>query len=255
MTSETPGTISIVSHGHGELLRALLRDLEAQADIGQWLVLVTLNIPEDFDPGAYPGLRIRVIGNAVPKGFGANHNAANQQAEGPLLLIVNPDIRMTASDSLARIAADADARHAPALRAPVVVNSSGAREDSVRGNMTPWSLFVRVIGRRRGVPAVRTPANESGRFFWIAGMFLIVDRRVFADLGGFDERFFMYCEDYDLCARMVNSGHRIAVLPDVVVIHDAQRASHRSWKHLRWHLAGLMKVWTSRTYWKRVMDR
>jgi N-acetylglucosaminyl-diphospho-decaprenol L-rhamnosyltransferase len=255
MTSDMHGTISIVSHGHGAMLGSLLRDLEAQAGIERWLVLITFNIPETIDLADYPGLRIATIENPVPKGFGGNHNAAGLRAEGPLLLIVNPDIRLPDRDTLARIAGDrGDER--PALRAPVVINSAGLREDSVRPNLTPLSLLRRAIGRRKEMPpAGQVPADGSGGFFWVAGMFLIVDRQVFTGLGGFDERFFLYCEDYDLCARIVNSGRRITLLPDVTVVHDAQRDSHRSWKHLRWHLASLFKVWTSRAYWKIVRNQ
>lgn len=252
MTSETLGTISIVSHGHGGMLGSLLRDLEAQIGIEHWLVLVTLNIPEAIDLAAYPGLRIRVIENATPKGFGANHNAASAQAEGPLLLIVNPDIRIPARDVLARIAADTHVSDRSALRAPLVVNSAGDIEDSVRRNLTPLSLLLRAIGRRKDHSADSTARTGGNRFFWIAGMFMIVDRRIFAEMGGFDERFFLYCEDYDLCARLVSSGHRIELLPDLTVVHDAQRDSHRSWRHMRLHLSSLLKVWTSRAYWKIV---
>jgi GT2 family glycosyltransferase len=83
-------------------------------------------------------------------------------------------------------------------------------------------------------------------------MFLGLRSKAFAAVGGFDPRFFLYCEDYDLCARLYNTGGTLALIPTASVIHDARRDSHRSARHLRWHLKSLVKVWTSSSYWRLV---
>lgn len=241
------GTISIVSHGHGPLIRQLLGDLAGQAGIENWLVLVTLNIPEPFEDIA--GLRLRVIRNDAPKGFGANHNAAAALAEGALFVIVNPDIRLPGHETLRRIA-ELDWGGKPALRAPVVVAPDGAREDSVRANLSPPNLVRRAAGRASGWEV----DPDGPGFFWLAGMFLIAPLDRFRALGGFDERFRLYCEDYDLCARWRIADGRIELIRDLCVVHDARRDSRRSLRHLRWHLASLLRVWASAPFW-RVMAR
>ena len=81
-------------------------------------------------------------------------------------------------------------------------------------------------------------------------MFLLFESAAYLDLGGFDERYFMYCEDYDICARLRLSGRAYSVLMECEVVHDAQRASRRSRQHLRWHLQSLMRVWLSRPFWR-----
>ncbi len=80
---------------------------------------------------------------------------------------------------------------------------------------------------------------------WLAGMFLLLRREAFAAVGGFDERFHMYCEDADLCLRLQLAGWRVRLVEDVAVVHAAQRASRRSWQHLRWHLTSLLRHWFS----------
>lgn len=248
LVAELHGTISIVSHGHAALIRTLLDDLIGQANIANWLVLVTINIPEQFEER--DGLNLKVIRNDVPKGFGANHNAAAAVAEGALFLIVNPDIRLTQPDTLDRIAR-ADWGGRATLRAPVVLSPDGGIEDSVRGNLSVPNLLRRVIRKRSGWEI--NPKTES--FFWLAGMFLIAPLNAFRAMNGFDERFRMYCEDYDLSARWRMNGGLVELLEDISVIHDARRDSHGSWRHLRWHLDSLFRVWGSRTFWQIVAGR
>jgi GT2 family glycosyltransferase len=81
-------------------------------------------------------------------------------------------------------------------------------------------------------------------------MFMLIRSEVFAELGGFDERFFMYCEDFDLCARLRLAGWELQVTQDVHVLHEAQRASNTYLRPLAWHLASFAKLWTSPAFWK-----
>ena len=67
-------------------------------------------------------------------------------------------------------------------------------------------------------------------------MFVVFRKDVFRSLGGFDDRrFFMYMEDVDICRRLNNTGFSVLLNPKVSVIHTAQHASHRNFKHMRWH--------------------
>ena len=84
-------------------------------------------------------------------------------------------------------------------------------------------------------------------------MCLVVNAQAWRAVQGFDERFFLYCEDYDLCARLYNAGYSLVVDDATCVVHDAQRDSHRSSRHLRWHLESLAKVWLSAAFWRVVL--
>ena len=242
-------TLSVVSHGHGLQLTDLLRDLSQQDGIGDHLLIVTLNLADEaFDPADHPGLRLEVIRNAAPRGFGANHNAAFARSTGKWFAVLNPDLRLPDRSTLQRLFAGSTS--SAALRAPLVFNSAGQREDSVRANLTPWSLLGRALGAGR-TPREPGAAIWLGRpFHWIAGMLMVLDRAAYRQIGGFDERYFLYCEDCDLCARMYVAGFSLELDRSVRVIHDAQRDSHRSLKHLRWHLGSLARYWLSKGFWK-----
>jgi GT2 family glycosyltransferase len=243
-------TLSIVSHGHGALLDALLHDLDLLPSIAGCRTVVTLNVAgESFDRDGIHNLDVDVLENASPKGFGANHNAAFRRCQTPWFAILNPDLRIRDDPFPPLLPSEPRAD----LVAPRVVNSQGEVEDSVRTNLTPLSLARRHLLGDRTRPDTSAPARAAGPFYWLGGMFLIVRSSAFARVGGFDERYYMYCEDYDLCARLYLAGSSLRVDETVQVIHDSPRASRRSGWHLRRHVAGLIRTWCSRPVWSITM--
>lgn len=243
----TLATISIVSHGHERMLSNLLSDLETQDGIEHFKVIVTLNLAsESLDVSAY-NLNIIVIHNLVPLGFAANHNAAFSYCNQPWFIVMNPDIRLASRRTLLGLVSQVEP--SSCLLAPKVYNSDGRVEDSVRSNLTPFSLALRAFGYKPRYQPIN-PARRGDPFYWVAGMCLVIKTECFKSVNGFDEGFFLYCEDYDLCLRLYLAGYSIEVLSHVSVIHDAQRGSHRSIRHLGWHLKSLLRVWSSKPFWR-----
>lgn len=243
-------TLSIVSHGHGELLALLLADLAALPAARQARILLTLNLhDEPFDAEAHAPLQIEMLRNPRPQGFGANHNAALRRCTTSWFAVLNPDLRLPDNPFPALFEA---ARCIPdvALLAPRVLSPGGTLEDSVRGNLTPYSLIKRRLLGQRAPRDVSAPVRCGEPFCWFAGMFLMLRADAMRAVGGFDERFFMYCEDYDLCARLYLAGHTLALVPEAQVIHAAQRDSHRAIRALLRHVRSLLRVWTSSPVWR-----
>jgi GT2 family glycosyltransferase len=85
---------------------------------------------------------------------------------------------------------------------------------------------------------------------WIPGLFMLFRSEAYREIGGFDERFFMYGEDFDICARTQLAGWKLQVAEDLLARHDAQRASRSSHRHLYWHVTSLLKVWSSAAFWR-----
>ena len=241
LSRQTPAyTISVVSHGQAALVRRLLADLE-RLPPNTFEVVLTLNIPEDESSLLTGKLPLRVIRNAVPKGFGANHNAAFAASLGTYFIVVNPDVRLPdlCLDELRRVV---DEGRTGAC-APAVVNGHGQLEDSARRLPTLGRLLRRVVLRDRSLDYVWR--DEPQEVDWVAGMFIVFRREAFVQARGFDERrFFMYFEDVDLCDRLHKLGWAVRVQPAVRVVHDAQRASRTSLKHLQWHLTSAVRYLT-----------
>jgi N-acetylglucosaminyl-diphospho-decaprenol L-rhamnosyltransferase len=243
-------TLSVVSHGHGDMLCQLLRELDAQPSLNGARVIVTLNLAmEPFDPTGVRGLSLTVVRNSVPRGFGANHNSAFASCRSRWFVVLNPDLRLAGVEPFNSLARMAKQIENVGVVAPAVINGVGVLEDSVRTNLTPWSIFARNVLGRRVIVDARTPSRRGTPYYWLAGMCLLFEASAFRAVGGFDERFVLYCEDYDICARLYGAGYASAVDSSVQIVHDAQRDSHRSRSHLGLHLSSLMKVWTSRAFW------
>lgn len=246
-------TISIVSHGHGRLLTRLLDDLAKLPSVARAQIVITLNLPgEAFDPAPWPTLEIHVLRNSEPRGFGANHNAAfARYGATDWFAVLNPDLQLPIDPFPALVEAAGEGLRFGVL-APRIVDSSGGREDSVRANLTPWSLIRRYWGKarsRENAEWLPEQGAEHACFYWLAGMFMLFPSQAFRQVQGFDERFYLYCEDYDICARLWSAGLRPKVAGQPFAVHDAQRDSRRSLRYLVWHVNSLLKVWTSAAFW------
>jgi len=230
-------TVSIVSHGHAAWVSLLLQDLTRCPEISR--IILTLNV-EDSGIEIPDGLSGKVIclHNIKPKGFGANHNGAFRQCNTPYFCILNPDIRLGTNPfpELLQAMNDSDV----ALVAPISEDRNGNIQDSVRYFPKPRSLLVKILGWNDG----RYSAQSGDRPFpveWVSGMFMLIRSSDYRERGGFDEKYYLYYEDVDLCVRLWKSGRKIVACPQVRVVHEAQRASHHNLKHLRWHLSSLMR--------------
>lgn len=242
-------TLSVVSHGQGELVGNLLADLTRFDPKIEFEVVLTLNIPErlPFLPRPYP-FPLYVLENRDPQGFGTNHNRALERARGKYFGIINPDIELTEDPFSALIAALHDPQ--VGLAAPQVLSPEGDIEDSARRTITPGRLLRRSLARH----SQRDYPTETEKLFpdWVAGMWMMVRADAFRHVGGFDESYFMYCEDADLCMRLREAGYQIVLVPRVRVVHAAQRASHRDLQHLRWHLGSLWRFCTRYPFYRYV---
>lgn len=83
---------------------------------------------------------------------------------------------------------------------------------------------------------------------WVGGMFMLFRNEVFRAAGGFDARYFLYYEDVDLCARLTLQNLAVVLCPQVKVIHEARRSSHRSLKYAMWHLRSMGRFFLSKQY-------
>ena len=242
-------TLSIVSHRQGRLVESLLSDLARVGSRAVTSILITRNVdePEIRVPDFLRPITV-IIDNRTPLGFGANHNQAFESCTTPYFAVINPDIRLVdepfsgLAHRLAANAFGASGTTPVVLVAPRILSPDGRDEDAARKLITPWRLIEhRVLARDR---------KAAQDFDWLAGMFMVVLSAAFRHVGGFDSRYFMYCEDFDLCARLRLNGWQIAQAAETSVVHAAQRASHRSLKHLRWHLSSLVRMWMSPVFWR-----
>jgi GT2 family glycosyltransferase len=236
-------TVSIVSHGQAALLPPLLEQLAAIARHVPIQLVLTENLGSQsavrFDTSA---LQIEYVINPEPKGFGANHNAAFSRASAPYFCVMNPDIRLFGNpfESLLR-----QLRIAPGIAGPKVINPAGGLEDSARYVPTIGRLLKRYV---KGIRMADYKAERNQCVDWMAGMCLLFDTAIYRDLGGFDERFHLYCEDVDICLRAHLAGWQVNWVADAVVEHEARRDSWHKPRYLWWHLNSYIRLFCSSSY-------
>jgi N-acetylglucosaminyl-diphospho-decaprenol L-rhamnosyltransferase len=233
-------TVSVVSHGQARLVALLLEDFSSLHTSAIDKVIVTCNLPEvlPFVASQF-NFPVEIIFNPVPKGFGANHNQAFAHCQSNWFLVINPDVRIQ-GDVLKGLLHRATA--ATGLLAPQEISESGERVDNLRGVITPMELIQRQILHR--------PPSPPHRCGWVKGMFMLIRSDAFQSIAGFDERYYMYCEDFDLCARLMLNGWSVDHHADLTVSHSWKRDSHRSFAYLRTHITSLIQMWRSQAFWR-----
>jgi len=235
--------VSIVSHGHGGIVRDLIGDLCRCSQVSQ--ILLTQNIPESAREKFPPKVKLQT--NARPWGYGTNHNAAFRFCQASYFCVINPDIRIHKNPFPALLRAMKDQN--VGVCAPRIMALDGDEEDSHRRFPNLGALLGKAFGGSDGrVQAGQAKAWEQNS--WLGGMFLLLRSDVFREAEGFDPKFFLYYEDVDLCARLIRTGYWVRKVSSVGVVHDARRQSRRSPRYAAWHLQSM-----ARYFWKRWIGR
>lgn len=241
--------LSIISHGQIDLVKNLLSDIETQSYKDRLIVTLTINIPEDipenFGKLTYP---IQIIHNSNRKGFSENHNAAFNQAnilnDSNYFLVVNPDVHLQ-NNVISPLINALDKNTNLGLVAPVVHGTDNTLEDSARELPTPLRIIAKLFGSK-GI----WDTNKCNQPDWVAGMFMVFKSDAYQKIGGFNEKYFLYYEDVDICSRLWLAGYTLQIIEDASILHDAQRASRRNYKYLRWHITSMFRFFSSDTYSK-----
>lgn len=247
MTTKPIITISIVSHKDAKKVDRLLSSLQKhEYDTRRFQLILTDNWKDDlpeFDSSPWASLHI--LRNNRQKGFAQNHNEAFKFARGEFFAMLNPDLVFD-QPVFERLLMSMHAHQAD-LIAPKIVDDNGIVQDSFRTFPTPFEII------RRRLPAYKFEMyqpDHEGMVYpdWIAGMFWLMHSDGFLQMGGFDERYHLYFEDVDFCARAHLKGMKILVDTHVQIQHKAKRSSRRNLYYLFLHIQSAVRFFTSSIY-------
>ena len=239
-------TVSIVLHKSGiQSVMFLFRYLRENSRVLSWVVVDNGSSDEIRD--AVRGMGGIYLRPGKNLGFGGGHNLALKQLAGvdaPYHLILNPDIVFD-GDVLGRLANVMDSHPDVGLVMPKVLYPDGSYQYLCKLLPAPIDLVLRrfLPGPWKSLARKRTASYEL-RFLdsdapayvpSLSGCFMFARRSVLEAVGGFDERFFLYMEDVDLCRRMLGVS-RLLYWPGVTVKHVHQMGSYRDRKLLFLHI-------------------
>lgn len=238
-------SVVIPHYGDPTLAIALLGDLDVQTTTRPLQIIVA----DDHSPEPFPAetpVPCELVRRESNGGFGAAVNAGAAVAVHPLLLILNSDLRIGPGfiDDLCREAAP----WMPAIIGPALVDEHGSVTHSARrfprirtsaiAVLVPLARWRRTERWHRAVGHM-TPAPASGATVcdWVEGAALLLPTELFGELGGFDERFFMYSEEVDLQTRARLLGIPSVVLGDISATHSGGGSSEAT-KRFGWLVQG-----------------
>lgn len=195
---------------------------------------------------------VKVITTGKNLGFGGGHNYVMDLLDSKFHAIVNPDIilEMDAFSSLIAFMKD----ESIGMCVPRLVDEQGELLSVYRRELTVWDMFLRMFlkkaFKKRQAYHTMADADYTKPFEvpFAQGSFLLIRTELYKRLGGFDERFFLYMEDADLCKR-VNEVSRLIYCPDATVVHKWERGSHKSGKLFKLHVKSMI-TYFSKWHWK-----
>lgn len=238
-------SILTVNYHSADQLTDLLRSTRAHPPSEPWEIVITNNSPEESLSSFADDSHVRLL-TAANVGFAAGINMAFRQARGDVLMIANPDVQVTRGaldDAATALRSMPDVGIIlPRLRYP-----DGETQLSVRRFYT-WPVILYARSPLRWLSW--TPAffrkylyrdEDTARAMdvdWGLGGAMFIRRTDVEASGVFDERFFLYFEDVDLCLRTWQRNLRVRYMPEIECLHAHRRSSRNpfsfaGWQHFR----------------------
>jgi N-acetylglucosaminyl-diphospho-decaprenol L-rhamnosyltransferase len=191
-------------------------------------VLVVDNASDDGTVDVLRSLPVETIALETNGGFARGCNVGTEAGSNPYVLFLNPDARLEPA-ALEGLASVLDVDERAGAVAPKIVEPDGSLDFSLRRFPRLRSGLAQALFLHRIFPTapwvdevIRDPSNyEAGHAVdWVSGACVLVRRSLLEAIGGFDESYFHYSEDVDLCKRIWESGHEVRYVPTAVAEHE-----------------------------------
>lgn len=245
-------TATIVAYNNYDDIKSALESIEKYTDkkISKKIFIVDNGVAvSDFDDAesfkefiaTYDDIEYLDAGNNL--GFGKGHNFVMPYLNSTYHAIINPDIILE-HDALKVMIDYLNKNNDVGMCIPSITDEKGNRLSVYREEVTVFDMFIRMFckGLFKKRKAKHTlQYKDYTKPFQVPfgqGSFLVIRTQLFKELNGFDDRFFMYLEDADLCKR-VNQKSRFMYIPDAVVIHKWEQGSHTNKTLFKYHIQSM----------------
>ena len=232
-------SIIIVNYNVKEFLQNLIHSIEKASTKITKEIIVIDNASDDgsveFLKEKFP--QIRLIANKINLGFGKANNIGLKEAKGKYILLLNPDT-IVAEDTFEKMLEFFDKNSEAGLAGCKILNPDGTLQLACRRSFPgPWTSFTKVSGLSSLFPKSKLFArynltyldeNQSYEVDAISGSFMMMRKEVYEKVGGFDEQFFMYGEDLDICYRIQKAGFKVFYVHTTQIIHYKGESTKRS---------------------------
>lgn len=168
---------------------------------------------------------IQIIKNGGNVGFAKGNNTAVQHAKGDVLLFINPDTKFIEGDIFSLLDEFQDEK--VGVVGGKIISWNNKNEYSCGKFYNAFHTFLLSVGLEEQL-GVRFSPDKKQEVDFVSGAFFAIRKDLFEKLHGFDENYFMYIEDCDLCFRVNKSGYKILFCPSATIQHMGQGSSNRT---------------------------
>ena len=239
--------ISVVSHGHG----SIIKQLDVLREISETYCVVIKNNKFDGELETYvQHSNICLLNSHYGLGFGENNNfvfnycvnALNMSVDNDFLIVLNPDVIITPC-AINDLVSNMISRDVKIAGINLFKDESYSVYDpSVRHFPTLPGFVKSFIGKSNPAIINKSLISSPVAVDWCAGSFLAFSAAHYGLLKGFDEGYFMYCEDIDICYRSFKLGFPIVYFPDIKAIHLAKHNNRKILsRHFWWHVKSIVR--------------
>ena len=232
-------SVIIVNYNVKEFVQNLLHSLEKATRSIKAEIIIVDNASDD---GSVELIRekfpyVKLVASKENLGFGRANNVGFQMAQGKYLFILNPDT-LVQEDTLEKLISFFERTPDAGMIGCKILNPDGTLQLSCRrGFPSPWTSFCKVTGLSSLFPKSRLFAKYNLTYLdedqisevdALSGSCMLMRKDVYDKIGGFDEQFFMYGEDLDLCYRVQKAGFKVYYVPETKIIHYKGESTKRS---------------------------
>lgn len=219
-------SIIILSYNTKELLKNCLTSVLRYANDVSYQVIVVDNASSDGSPEmvAKEFSQVKLIKNKTNVGFAKGNNIGVEQATHKYVLFLNSDTLLR-DNSIKGMTEILEKDDTVAVVGGKLENSDGSTSKSFGSFYGIWDVIKMLFGNDR---QQTSHPQTTQHVDWVSGGFMLIRTDVFRKLNGFDEHFFMYIEDMELCYRINKLKYGIMFYPEAKVLHKAQGSSNRS---------------------------
>ncbi|RYZ30108.1 MAG: glycosyltransferase family 2 protein [Chitinophagaceae bacterium] len=211
---------------------SILREVN---DISFEIVVVDNNSTDSTKEILIKKPKVKLIANKQNVGFARANNQGIEEARGEFVMILNPDIVLTKESKLKNLMTFVEENPSTGIVSARLFYEDGNVQESARQFPSVFTFFIRGFKLEKYFNKAGfyqknnvykyLACSDPVRVDWVIGAFMFTKKKILEQVGSFDDNFFMYYEDADLCDRIQKKGYEIIYYPEVSAVHAYCRES------------------------------
>jgi len=217
-------SIVIVNYRSEQYLDMCLASIYHESDRRQFEIIVVNNDQDtDLHKITEKYKKINLHNSVRNLGFGAACNYGAEKSTGDILFFLNPDTQIKSDYVMEILNKFMQSNEKVAIIGPMLITDEGETQQWCAGkDLTIKQLIKNNLGMTESKKVWESKKNIS--VDWVSGAALAIKKEIFIKIQGFDEKFFMYGEDLDLCRRVRQTGCEVIYCPDLNISHSGGKS-------------------------------